>query len=190
MRRHQSTRPQRRPVFLDCEGDSERAYGALISRLHEEHRRDLYLHVVLLKPGGGVPLTLIERACHRIVETERKRDIRYAVRAVLLDADRRGQAPQRDMRMVELAQSAHLRLIWQEPCHEALLLRHLEGCQTFRPSSSALAMEELRRRWPDYVKGASAVQLAKRIGIREIAWAASVEQSLRQFLYGIGFPIR
>jgi hypothetical protein len=52
------------------------------------------------------------------------------VRAVLLDTDRRGQAPQRDMRMVELAQRTRLRLIWQEPCHEAFLLRHLEGCQT------------------------------------------------------------
>jgi hypothetical protein len=146
MRRHQSTRPQRRPVFLGCEGDSEHTYGALISRLHEEHRRDLYLHVVLLKPGGGDPLTLVGRACHRFVEFERKRDRRYAVRAVLLDADRRGQAPERDMRMVELAQRAHLRLIWQEPCHEALLLRHMEGCQTLRPPSSALAIEELRRR--------------------------------------------
>ena len=190
MRRHRLGRPQRRTVFLGCEGDSERAYGALISRLHEEHRHDLYLHVVLLKPGGGDPLTLVERACHSIVEYERKRDIRYAVRAVLLDGDRRGQSPQRDMRMVELAQSTHLRFIWQEPCHEALLLRHLEGCQTLRPPSSALAMVELRRRWPDYVKGISAVQLAKRISIREIAWAASVEPSLREFLYAIGFPIR
>jgi hypothetical protein len=91
MRRHRLARPQRRPVFLGCEGDSERAYGALISRLYEEHRRDLYLDTVLLKPGGGDPLTLVERACHRIVENERKRDIRYAVRAVLLDTDRRGQ---------------------------------------------------------------------------------------------------
>jgi hypothetical protein len=51
-------------------------------------------------------------------------------------------------------------------------------------------MEELRRRWPDYVKATSAVQLAKHISIREIAWAASVEQSLREFLYEIGFPLR
>jgi hypothetical protein len=51
-------------------------------------------------------------------------------------------------------------------------------------------MEELRRRWPDYVKGTSAMQLAKRISIREIGWAASVEQSFREFLYEIGFPIR
>jgi hypothetical protein len=90
MRRHRLARPQRRPVFLGCEGDSERAYGALLSRLYEEHRRDLYLHVELLKPGGGGPPTLVERACHRIVENERKRDIRYAVRAVLLDVDRNG----------------------------------------------------------------------------------------------------
>jgi hypothetical protein len=30
-------------------------------------------------------------------------------------------------------------------------------------------MEELRGHWSDYVKGTSAVHLAKRIGIREIA---------------------
>lgn len=93
------------------------------------------------------------------------------------------------MRMVELARSAHLRLIWQEPWHEALLLRQLEGWQTLPPSSSALDMFELHRRWPDHVNGTSAVQLARHIGIREIAWAASAEQSLREFLYEICFPI-
>ncbi|HSF30502.1 MAG TPA: hypothetical protein VLK82_08535 [Candidatus Tectomicrobia bacterium] len=93
MRRHQLRRRQRRPVFPGCVGDSQRAYGALISRLYEEHRRDLYLHVVLLKPGGAAPPTPVERPFHRIVENERKRDIRYVVGAVLLDTDRRGQEP-------------------------------------------------------------------------------------------------
>jgi hypothetical protein len=41
--------------------------------------------------------------------------------------------------MLRLAQAAHLHLLWQEPSHEALLLRHLDGCQTLRPSSPAAA---------------------------------------------------
>ena len=36
MRRHQLRRRQRRPVFPGCVGDSQRAYGALISRLYEQ----------------------------------------------------------------------------------------------------------------------------------------------------------
>jgi hypothetical protein len=50
-------------------------------------------------------------------------------------------------------------------------------------------MEELRR-WPDYAKGTLGVQVAKRIGNREIAWAASVEQAFRECRYEIGFPIK
>jgi hypothetical protein len=190
MRYRRLARPQRRPIFLGCEGESERAYGTLLGRLIEEYRHDLHFDVVLLKPGGGDPLTLVERACGRVAENERKRDIRYAIRALLLDADRRGQSSQRDTQMFALAQGERLRLIWQEPCHEALLLRHLEGCQGLRPPSPAVAMEALRRRWPEYVKGTSAVQLAKRISVREVAWADSVKPSLREFLDDIKFPFR
>jgi hypothetical protein len=44
-------------------------------------------------------------------------------------------------------------LIWQEPCHEAVLLRHVAGCDQLRPQTSAAAIAELRKCWPDYQKG-------------------------------------
>src|SRR5271163_2170925 len=124
--------PQRRRVFLGCEGESERGYGALVNRLLETRRQDVHLDIALLKPGGGDPLALIELAVRRITEGERKRESPYVHRAVLLDADRRGQSPARDARIPALAATARLRIIWQEPCHEALLLRHLDGCWSLR----------------------------------------------------------
>ena len=187
MRRRQPARPQRRPVFFGCEGESERGYGRLISRLRDELRPDLHLEMALLRPGGGDPLALVELASEKIVHYERNRKIRYAIRAVLLDNDTLGRDPQRDERMFRLAQSASLRLIWQEPSHEALLLRHLDGCQTLRPHNSAAALSELLRHWPDYRKGSSADQLLRRIGAQQIAAAAAVEPALRDFLRDIGF---
>ncbi len=61
MRRRRTARPQRRPVFLGCEGESERGYGTLIGRLRDELRPDLHLDVTLLRPGGGDPLALTGR---------------------------------------------------------------------------------------------------------------------------------
>jgi hypothetical protein len=49
-------------VFLGCEGESERGYGILIRQLLNEQRKDIFLDVVLLKPGGSDPLALLERA--------------------------------------------------------------------------------------------------------------------------------
>ncbi len=187
MSRRRPARPQRRPVFLGCEGESERGYGRLLGRLREELRSDLHLAATLLRPGGGDPLALVELACQKIAHDESNRQIRYSIRAILLDSDTLGQDQQRDERMFRLAHKESLRLIWQEPYHEALLLRHLDGCQTLRPQSSAAALTELTRRWPDYTKGSSADQLLRRIGIQQIATAASVEPELRDFLRDIGF---
>jgi hypothetical protein len=187
MRLRRTARPQRRPVFLGCEGESERGYGTLIGRLRDELRRDLHLDVTLLRPGGGDPLALVELACQKIAHNERNRDIRYSVRAILLDSDNLGKSPTRDQNMFRIARGAGLRLLWQEPSHEALLLRHLDGCQTLRPQSPAAALAELMRHWPDYSKGSSADRLSKRISPEQIAAAASVEPSLREFLHAIGF---
>ena len=173
MRRRRIARPQRRPVFLGCEGESERGYGTLIGRLRDELRRDLHLDVTLLRPGGGNPLALVELACLKIAHNERNRDTRYSVKAILLDSDKLGLNHARDQNMLRIAQAAGLHLLWQEPSHEALLLRHLDGCQTLRPHSAAAALTELIRRWPDYSKGSSADRLSTRIGAQQIAAAAS-----------------
>jgi hypothetical protein len=62
MRRPQQRIPQRRRIFLGCEGESERSYGVLLGRLVEVRHGRIHLDTVLLRPGGGDPLALMERA--------------------------------------------------------------------------------------------------------------------------------
>jgi len=189
MRRRRLVIPQRRRIFLGCEGESERGYGALIGRLLENRRRDIHLDVVLLKPGGGDPLALIELARKRIAEGERKSESPYVHRAVLIDTDRLGQAPLRDVQIAPIAQATRMRVIWQRPCHEALLLRHLEGCQQLQPATSPQALAELRQRWPEYVKGMPALRLADRIDHGAILRARQAEAELAGFLSDIGYTV-
>jgi RloB-like protein len=172
--------PQRRRVFLGCEGESERSYANLLVRLLEQSPPRIHLDAVPL--GGGDPLALVERAMRHIANQDA-----YVIRAVLLDADRLSQTPDRDDRMRKIAETAKLRLIWQTPCHEALLLRHLENCGDLRPPTSDQAERQLRLHWPDYKKGLSAIKLAQRIGVAEVRQILPIELDLAAFLREIGF---
>jgi hypothetical protein len=182
--RRPSRPPPRRRVFLGCEGESELGYANFLGRLLEKRPQRIHLDPVVL--GGGDPLALVELALRLIAEGERKRTA-YEIRAVLLDADRLRQTPDRDDRMRKIAETAKLRLIWQHPCHEALLLRHLENCGDLRPPTSEEAERQLRLRWPDYKKGLSAIKLAQRISAAEVRQILPVEPDLAAFLREIGF---
>ena len=67
-----------------------------------------------------------------------------------------------------------------------MLLRHLDGCQALRPPITAIALQELIRRWPEYHKPMPALRLATRIGAPQVLQAANVEESLRAFLQACG----
>ncbi|MGO6694436.1 hypothetical protein ACCS54_20525 [Rhizobium johnstonii] len=56
------TIPQRKRTFLGCEGESEQSYGALLARIVGKQKTDFFLDTVLLRPGGGDPLALVELA--------------------------------------------------------------------------------------------------------------------------------
>jgi hypothetical protein len=176
--------PPRLRIFFGCEGESERGYAAFLGEILQSNGCHVHLDAVLLT--GGDPLALVELARRRIIENERNRG-RYAIRAVLLDADRLGQTPARDARIEPIVAAANLRLIWQRPCHEALLLRHLDGCRDRKPANAALAEQELTRHWPDYEKGMSARRLAVRLSARELRQALDVERDLAAFLTDLGF---
>jgi hypothetical protein len=178
---------QRRRVFVGCEGDSEQGYGARLGELLEPIRRDRYLHVVPLQPGGGDPLALVEQALRKIAADQRKGRPPYIVRAVLLDRDRWNDNPQRSARAEATARDNNLRLVWQRPCFEALLLRHLPGCRDYQPPTTPLALAELERHWPGYVKGLPALRLADRVDAAAVRQAAAVEPELADFLTAIGF---
>jgi hypothetical protein len=173
-------RPQRRRIFLGCEGESERSYGAFLHQIKAQSGL-LHIEAVLLLPGGGDPLAIIERTYAAIKRNERRYG-RYAVRAVLLDNDRYNPNDDRGRQVGSLLLEGNILPIWQSPCHEALLLRHLSGCDSLRPPTVAQAMTALRRHWPDYQKGASAAYLAARIGVEHVRQAAKVEPDLAAFL--------
>src|ERR1700722_15857334 len=185
MRRRHATIPPRRRVFLGCEGESEQGYGALLSRIADELGLHLAPQIVLLRPGGGDPLALVQLAIEKIREDERKRGS-FSIKVVLLDQDKLGQTPERDRLLYEEATQSDLQLIWQGPSHEALLLRHLPGCQNLRPATTPLAQQEVMGRGPESPKPMSAMRLASRIGFDEVVAACGVEPSLCDFLRGCG----
>jgi hypothetical protein len=141
-------RPQRRRIFLGCEGESERSYGTFLHQIQAQNG-SLHIEAVLVPPGGGDPLAIIERTYAATKRAERQYGA-YAVRAVLLDEDRYNPNDDRGRLVAPLLANANIHPIWQSPCHEALLLRHLPECHSLRPPTGVLAMTELRRHWPDY----------------------------------------
>ncbi|WP_210249538.1 hypothetical protein [Methylobacterium oryzihabitans] len=106
-----------------------------------------------------------------------------------MDSDRLGAVPARDARAVALAKQHGFRLILQEPCHEAFLLRHLQGCERVRPPDAEHALTELTRRWPDYHKGLPADGLAGRIDAASVLRIARLHTELAAFLADIEFAM-
>ncbi len=187
MKRHRPNIRQRKPIFIGCEGESERSYIALLGRFAEQEGLAVHLDSVLLKPGAGDPCGLIALAARKLAEKTRIRGVQYHAHLVVLDRDLFGQVPDRDARCLQIAAGAGLRLIWQSPCHEALLLRHLEKCHSLRPPTTTLAEAKLLQRWPTYEKGMAAGQLAERLDLAAVRRAAAVEPDLASLLHIIGF---
>jgi len=174
--------PQRRRIFLGCEGQSELGYGTLLARIARE-LPDVHIHIDarVLQPGAGDPFALVTRAAQVIANDEERREP-YAIRAVLLDM---GAVQINATAATAATRHGIQHIIWQSPDHEALLLRHLPGCQQRRPPRGA-SLAALRREWADYEKGRSAQQLATRITLDGIRQACAVEADLRVFLTAIG----
>ena len=180
------TIPRRHRAFIGCEGESERGYVAWLRRTIAADRLNLHLDAVLLKPGAGDPLRMVDLACDLMRECERKRGP-YRWRAVLLDADRCDEVRGGRAGIQSRACQGGLRLIWQEPNHEAMLLRHLPGCEALRPTTAAAVDAHLRRHWPAYAKPMSANDLAALLDANSLRRALRVEAELAVFLRDLGF---
>jgi hypothetical protein len=135
--------------------------------------------------GGGDPLFLVELAIRHIHERVSKRGA-FLHRAIILDTDKLGNAPEHDARVALLAQKHLIHLIWQNPCHEGFLLRHLPDQETMRPPSAERASEALKKIWPEYRKGVPASELAPWVHAEALRRAAGVEPDLQTFLTLIG----
>ena len=127
---------------------------------------------------------LVLRAEEVIARVERTREP-YDERYLLIDRDKLGRSPERDRLIPAILNRINARVIWQNPAYEALILRHLPGCATRRPATTQIAMQQLRREWPQYEKPLSAMQLATRIDLAALFRAAKEEPELRGFLASI-----
>jgi hypothetical protein len=181
MRRRQVIR---RPIFVGCEGDGERSYIRLVQRIVDDLHHKVHLDPHPLQPGGGDPLALALRAEQVITKFERTR-VRYHEKYLLLDRDTLGNSPERDRQMRVVLDRIKARVIWQDPAREALILRHLPGCETRRPANTQIAMQQLRQQWPEYEKTMSAMQLARRIDLEALRRVATVDSGLRAFFTSI-----
>ncbi|MEY2926793.1 MAG: hypothetical protein RL367_1270 [Pseudomonadota bacterium] len=179
MNRRKPFIPQRMPIFVGCEGQSERGYIAFLGRLAGSA---VHLEAVVLQPGGGDPLSLVEKAIGKLEQKVRTRGIRYTARLILLDADKRGLKPKRDARALQLAKDEGILLVWQEPCHEALLLRHLDGRQNSRPPDTQTAIGQLKQQWRNYEKGMTVSQLEELLDLDAVRRASAVEPGLAKLL--------
>lgn len=119
--RRQPIIPQRRPIFLGCEGESEQAYGQLLNDLLRAANRPFHLEVVNLNPGAGDPIARLRKAGQEIARRRLRRPEFY-LKAILMDSDQVDGDAQRRQQAEQLARDLDIRIIWQIPCHEALLL--------------------------------------------------------------------
>jgi hypothetical protein len=120
--------PQRKRIFIGCEGESERSYAALLQQLL------------------------------------------------------RGRSAQRDELCICLAKKLSIQLIWQDPCHEAVLLRHLLDCEQRRPPTSRESEEQLKVQWPGYVKNFGKDRLRERIDMTALLRVIRYEPELAVLL--------
>jgi hypothetical protein len=181
MKRRRPTIEPKVPIFVGCEGASECAYVRLLQDFVRE--QDLPIHLVIeeLAPGAGDPLARVEMAVKRL-EHLRKVRTAPANRFIMLDTDQIGEAPARAEQARQLAARNNIMLVWQEPCFEAVLLRHLPNCATRQPPTSPAAEQALQQRWPGYEKPMTHLALGGRIDLAAIIQAASVEPDLAALL--------
>lgn len=185
MKKRRQTITPRKPIFLGCEGESEQSYGQLLNDLLRAENRPVHIEVVNLSPGAGDPLSRLRRAAQEISRREQRRS-EFVRRVTLLDSDQVDGDAGRRQEAERFAQRFRIGVIWQEPCHEAFLLRHLEGYAHHRPSTTRAADVALRAAWPEYGKPMSRLLLARRIGLAHVRRAAVVERALAAFLREIG----
>ena len=170
--------PTRRRIFVGCEGASERSYVRWLQGLADQRQKHLFFDPYDL--GGGDPLSIVQNGEKKLKEQERKKG-KYALKAILLDSDRIGVDAGRDDLMHQIIGRVGFALLIQYEIHEALLLRHFQGCHKLRPKKSRTEARLLKE-WPNYEKPADAISLRQKIDFDGLLRMLSVEDSFSTFL--------
>jgi hypothetical protein len=145
----------------------------------------VYLKIEELAPGSGDPLARIEMAVRRI-HWQSQRRTAPADSFLFLDEDQAERDRQRAERARRLAAENKISIIWQRPCFEAVLLRHLVGRAAHRPPDIQRAVRELEREWPGHKKPLERAALAQRLDRDAVLRAAAVGPELAALLRLLG----
>lgn len=180
-----SSIPQRRPIYIGCEGESEQGYASFLEDLVREAGLMVNLVSDVLSPGAGDPLSRIEMAVRRLAHLKKTRGAPVD-RFVLLDTDQIELDLDRAERARQLAEQNNIKIVWQEPCFEGVLLRHFPGRADNRPLDSQNALRAIKREWPGYGKPATRADLTRRIDVEAVRRACAVEPGLYVMLQCIG----
>ena len=180
MRRRRSVEP-RRVIFIGVEGESDRAFVQFLQRCCDREGR--HLHLLAKSGNGGDSVSVVEEAGRHLARHSEKRGI--GARLVLLDRDRIEQ----DLKAGRDAQAAasgwNLKIIFQDPDLEGLLLRLHPGCERLTIAAGD-AMAELRKVWPEYRKSLTADQLLERFDLSDVQRAARHDGELQELLAILG----
>lgn len=185
MRRPRSFRPQRVPVFIGGEGRSEIAYAGWLRNLARDRAIPVHLELRDLEQGAGDPYTRIEMAIQLVERIERNREP-FAGRYVFLDTDQIDGDRDRANRACRHARDHNFTVIWQQPTHEAFLLRHLPGRHMKQPPDKRAADAALAKDWPDYRKPFTSQQLEQRLALDGAIRVAERLPELAELLRLIG----
>jgi RloB-like protein len=175
--------PQRKPIFIGCEGESEQGYAGFLQDLI--HEADLHVHLNIELLRAGDPLSRIELAVRKLAQLQRSRGS-FPDRFVLLDTDQLALSHDRAQRALHLAAEHGIKVVWQEPCFEAMLLRHFAGKTADRPPDNQTTQAAILHEWPQYRKATSRADLARKIDLDAVIRAAGVEGDLMALLRCIG----
>ena len=175
--------PQRRPIFIGCEGESEQGYAGFLQDLI--HEADLYVHLNIELLNAGDPLSRIELALRKLEHLKKTRGT-FEDKFVFLDTDQLAINADRANRARQLAAQNDIKIVWQEPCFEAVILRHFAGRTAHRPPDNQATNQAIKDVWPEYQKPMSRAELARKIDRDAVIRAAGVEEDLMALLLSVG----
>lgn len=134
--------PQRKRIYIGCEGRAEVEYARWLQDLVNESHKQFHLSTKDLH-GGGNPIHMLEIA---LKDRARQQALsRFHASALLLDADTCSGASEIVADANRRAKKHGFIIVWQCPCGEGFLLRHVRGLRAAAEQSAREARDDFRR---------------------------------------------